>query len=79
MTELSWQIVATGAFIAIAVAIVLRRLIRLLSSPAAGCGSACTGCAKQMSGGSQPNGFVSLDSLVKSSAAVKEPASPARN
>jgi hypothetical protein len=35
VTELNWQIVATGAFIAIAVAIVLRRLIKLLSSPAA--------------------------------------------
>jgi hypothetical protein len=73
VTELNWQIVATVAFIAIAVVIVLRRLIKLLSSPAAGCGSACTGCAKQDSvPGATPDGFVSLDSLVKASSALRE-------
>ncbi len=74
MTELNWQIVATGAFIAIAVAIVLRRLIKLLSSPAAGCGTGCNGCAKQASPGPglTTDGFVSLDSLVKASSSLKE-------
>jgi hypothetical protein len=73
VTEPNWQIVATVAFIAIAVVIVLRRLIKLLSAPAAGCGTACSGCAKQGSvTGATPDGFVSLDSLVKSSSSLKE-------
>jgi hypothetical protein len=73
VTELNWQIVATGAFIAIAVVIVLRRLFKLLSSPAAGCGAACSGCAKHDSAkGWTPDGFVSLDSLVKAGSSLKE-------
>ena len=70
---LDWQIVATGVLIAVAVTIMIRRLIRLLRSPAAGCGSACSGCAKQSSvSGKTPDGFVSLDSLVKSSSSLKD-------
>ena len=72
MTGIDWQIVATIACIVLAAGIVLRRVIRLFSASRSGCGSACAGCVKQPTGGSQPNGFVSLDSLVKSSVAVKE-------
>jgi hypothetical protein len=74
VSELNWQIVATVAFIAIAIVIVLRRLIRLLASPAAGCGAGCNGCAKQAVPGSGPttDGFVSLDSLVKAGSSLKE-------
>lgn len=74
---LDWQIVATGALIAIAVIIVFRRLIKLLRSPAAGCGSGCNGCAKQgPAPGTTADGFVSLESLVKASSSLKDSKSP---
>ncbi len=74
MTFSNWQIVATGVCIAVAALMVLRRVIRLFSpSSQSGCQTGgCSACPSHQPSDAPPQtpGFVSLESLVKSSQAV---------
>jgi hypothetical protein len=71
----NWQTVATAACIALAVLIVVRRLVGLFStSRSSGCQTGCTACPSRPGDGAAPTNhdFVSVQSLVDSSQAFKE-------
>ena len=70
---IDWQIVATAASIVLAIAVVLRRVIRLFSTGAAGCQTGgCASCPSQGAKGLGPtsSGFVPLETLINSTRSI---------